>query len=80
MVDFVNKPELSDQKYQTNGNLRDKNYNGKFLFTMKEFVSFGRDSQSMYLMSIGFLIDNINAFRVPSIPSCLHLQHNSSFT
>ena len=25
MVHFVNKLELSDQKYQTNGNIRDKN-------------------------------------------------------
>ena len=51
MVDFVNKLELSDQKYQTNGNLRDENYNGKLLFFMKDFVSIGTDCQSMYFMS-----------------------------
>ena len=38
MVDFVNKLELNDKKYQTNGNVRDENYNGKFLFPMKELV------------------------------------------
>ena len=32
MVDFVNKLELSDQKYQTNGNIRHKNYEEKFFF------------------------------------------------
>ena len=42
MVNFVNKLELSDQKYQTNGNVRDENYQGKLLFTMMEFVSFGK--------------------------------------
>ena len=26
IVDFVNKLELNDQKYQTNGNVRDENY------------------------------------------------------
>ena len=29
MVDFVNKLNLSDQKYHTNGNLRDKNHKRK---------------------------------------------------
>ena len=37
MVDFENKLELRDQKYQTNGNVRDENNNGKFVFTTKEF-------------------------------------------
>ena len=45
MVDFVNKLELSDQKYHTNADLRYKYYKGKYLFTMKEFVSFGTDCQ-----------------------------------
>ena len=35
MVDFVNKLELSDQKYQTNGNLKDGNYKGNLLFPIK---------------------------------------------
>ena len=35
---FLNKLKLSDQKYQTNGNVRDENYRGKFLFPMKDFV------------------------------------------
>ena len=60
MVDFVNKLELIDQKYQTNGNVRDENYNGKFLFTMNYFFSFGTDLQSMYFMSTRFLKDMIN--------------------
>ena len=50
MVDFVNKRERSDQQYQTNGNLRDENYKGKFLFSMKDFVSFLIDRQAMYFM------------------------------
>ena len=32
VVDFVNRLELSDQNYQTNGNLRDEKYNGNLLF------------------------------------------------
>ena len=51
MVDLANKLDLSEQKDQTNGIVRDENYKGKFLFTMKDFVSFGRNHQSMYLMS-----------------------------
>ena len=30
MVDFLNKTELSDQKYQTNGNVRGENYKRSF--------------------------------------------------
>ena len=55
MVDFLNKPELVYQKYQTNGIIRDENYKGKLLFTMEDFVSFGTDCQSMYCMSTIFL-------------------------
>ena len=44
MVYFVNKVELSGKKYQTNGNIRYENYNGKLLFTMKDFVEFGTDN------------------------------------
>ena len=34
-MNFVNILELSDQKYHTNGNVRDENYKGRFLFPMK---------------------------------------------
>ena len=34
MVDFVNKIEFSDNKYQTNGTVRDEKYKGKLLLTM----------------------------------------------
>ena len=64
MVDFVNKIEVSDQKYQTNGNVRHKNYKGKLLYTMKEFVSFSTNIQSIYFMSTIFLKGNINGVRV----------------
>ena len=37
MVYFVNKLELSYQIYQTNGNVRDENYNGKSLFPINDF-------------------------------------------
>ena len=65
MVFFVNKLELSDQKYKTIGNLRDENYKWKFSFPMKNCVSFGTYLQSMYFMSIRFLKDKINGVRVP---------------
>ena len=32
MVDFLNKLEISDQQYKTNGTVRDDNYKGNFLF------------------------------------------------
>ena len=33
MINFVNKIELSDQKYQTNGNVRDENFKEDLFFT-----------------------------------------------
>ena len=80
MVYFVNKIELSGQKYNTNGNVRDENYNGKFLFTMKDFVSFGTDCQSIYFMSTRFLKEKINGVRVPPfqiayIHDTTHISH-----
>ena len=41
MAHFVNKLEFNYQKYQSNGSVRDDNYNSKLLFTMKDFVSLG---------------------------------------
>ena len=38
MVDMVNELELSDEKNQNNGNIRDENYMGKLLFPMKDFM------------------------------------------
>ena len=64
MVDFLNKLELIDQKYHTNGNVRDENYKGKFLFHINEFVSFSTDRHSMYFMSTILLKDKINGVRV----------------
>ena len=60
MVDFVNKLELSDRKYQTIINLRDTNYKDKFLFPIKDFLLFGTDCQSMYIIPTKLLKDNIN--------------------
>ena len=65
MVEFANKLDSSDQKYQTNGIVRDENYKGKFLFAMKYFLSFGRDYQSVYLMSTILLKYSIDRFCVP---------------
>ena len=45
MVDFLNKLELSYQKYHTIGNVIDENYKGEFLFPMKEVVSLVTDRQ-----------------------------------
>ena len=55
MVDFVNKLDLSDQKDQTNGNVKYENYKGKLLFPMNDFVEFVTDCQSMYFISTIFL-------------------------
>ena len=49
IVDFFNKLELSDRKYKTNGTVRDESYKGISLFTIKHFVSFGTNRQSMVL-------------------------------
>ena len=65
MVDFVNKLELSYQKYQTDGNVRNEDYKGKLLFHMMDFVVFGTYFPSMYFMSTRFLKDEINLVRVP---------------
>ena len=50
MIEFVNKLDFNYRKYQTNGTSREESYKDKFLFPMKEFVSFGKDSQSMLYM------------------------------
>ena len=47
VADFLNKLDLSDQKYQINGNVRDDNYKGGLLFPMKDFVSFVTYRKSM---------------------------------
>ena len=65
MVDFVNKIELSDQKYKTNATAIYDNCNEKFLFTMMEFVSFGTYIQLMYFMSTRLLKDKIYGVHVP---------------
>ena len=65
MVDFVNKLDLSNQKYQTNGNVRDENYDGKFVFPIKDFVSLDTDLQSIYFMSNIFLKEKNNGVHVP---------------
>ena len=59
MVDFVNNLKLSEKKYQANGIVIDDNYNGRLLFLMNKFVTFGTDTGSMYFMSTRFLEDNI---------------------
>ena len=56
---------MMNQKHQTNGIARYKNYKGEFLFPMKDFVSFVTDHQSMYFMSTIFLGKNIYGVRVP---------------
>ena len=63
-MNFVNKIELSDQKYQNNVNVRYESYKGNFLYTMKEFVSSLTYHQSMYFMSNIFLKDKIDGVRV----------------
>ena len=55
MINFVDKLELSDQKYKTNGNIRYGSYKRNLLFTMNYFVTFGTDLQSIYFTSTRFL-------------------------
>ena len=62
---FVNKLYLNYQNYHTNENIRDENYKGKFLFPMKDFVSFGTYRPSFYFMSTRFLKHDIDGVRVP---------------
>ena len=45
MVDFFSELYFSDQKYQTNGTVRDENYKLKLSFTRNFSVSFGTDNQ-----------------------------------
>ena len=56
---------FNGNKYQTNVTVEDESYNGKLLFFMKEFVSFGTDLQSIYFMSTRFLKDKIGGVCVP---------------
>ena len=64
-MNFWRGIELRDQIYQANGYVRDENYKESLLFYMKDFVSFGRDIQSMYFMSTKLLKYNINGVRFP---------------
>ena len=65
MVEFFNKIEFNDKKYQTNGTVRDGSYKGKIVYPMKYFVPFVTDHQSVFFMSTRFLKYKINGFRVP---------------
>ena len=47
------------------GNVGDEKYKGKFLFTMKDFVSFRKYDHSIYFISIIFLKDMIDGVCVP---------------
>ena len=76
MVDFLNKLELSGQKYRVHGTVIDDNHTGGFLFPMKYFVSFGTDYKSMYFMSTRLLKDNIDGVCVPQFQ--LDYIHNST--
>ena len=58
MMNFVNKLELSDQKYQTNGNVNEGNYKGKFM--IKKSVP---DAPKLYLYrKISVLVCSVNFF------------------
>ena len=65
MVEFVNKPELYDHKYQTYRTVKDEKCKGKFLFTIKYLVPFGTGRQPIYFMSTRFLKDKIDGVRIP---------------
>ena len=54
MIYFVNRLESKDHKYKKNGTIRKGNYEQKFLFSVRAFVPFGTDQQSMFNMSTIF--------------------------
>ena len=64
MVDIENKLYTSDQKYQTNENVRNENYKGKLLSSVTDLVSFGTVFQSIYFMSTILLKYKIIGSRV----------------
>ena len=64
MMHFLNKLKFSDQKYQTNGNVRYENYKGKLFFTIKYFVLFVTDPRSMSFMSTNLLKDKVDGAHV----------------
>ena len=66
MIEFVNILELKYLNYQTNVNLRYKDYRVKLLFNMKDFLSFGTYCQSMFYIKTW--IDDM--FLMTQIPSC----------
>ena len=81
---FLNKLELSNQKHQSNGTVRDDKYKVNFLFPMKEFMSYGIDPQSMFYMSTILLKYNIDQVRVPKfqlyyIRDTTHPSHKKLF-
>ena len=78
MVYFVNKIQLSDQKYQANETVGYDIYKGKFLFLIKDFVSFGINCQSMYFMSTRFLKGRIDGVRVPQFQ--ITYIHNTTYS
>ena len=43
IINFVNKLELSDQKYQNIGNVKYEHYKERILFYINGFLSFGTD-------------------------------------
>ena len=65
VIEFVSLLKLNCRKYQTNVIVREGNYDGKFLFIVREFVVFRTYHQSMFCMSIRFSKDNIDGFRMP---------------
>ena len=68
----MNRLDFSDQKYQTNGVVRDESYKGMLLFTMKDFLSFLPDRQSMYFIPTRLLEDNNNGLFVTQFQlSCM---------
>ena len=80
MVDFVNNLELSQKNYQNNVSIRDGNYNGKLLFTIKEFVSLETRHQSMYYF-VNQILKRKNWWSTRfTISTCLNFRHNSYFT
>ena len=65
MMNFVNKLDLSDQKYQTDENIKYENYKEKLIFTIKGFLSSVTDCQSINIMLDISFKENIDGVHVP---------------
>ena len=64
---FLNKLDYNYNKYQPNITVKGDVYKVKLLFPLKNFVSFGTDHHSIFLMSNIFLSEKVDGILVPQL-------------